>query len=62
MLFTSTLLISSNNKFYNVGMIPKVLLVPEAKPRDTKHDVGIIYIQYFHNKYIFMAQGVTEGN
>ena len=31
-------------KVSNVGIMPYVFFVPEAKPRDTKHTVGIISI------------------
>ena len=37
-----------------------MFFVPEAKPRDTKHTVGLISIQYFDNKHILKAQSEAE--
>ena len=47
-------------KVSNVGIIPYTFFVPEAKPRDTKHIVGIISIWYFDNKHILNAQSEAE--
>ena len=38
-----------------------MLFVPEAKPRDTNHTVGIIAIWYFDKEHILIAQGVAEA-
>ena len=35
--------------------------MPEAKPRDTNHTVGIISIWYFNKKYILIARSKDEG-
>ena len=32
--------------------MPYVFFVPEVKPRDTKHTVGIISTRYFNKEYI----------
>ena len=37
-----------------------MLFVPEAKPRDTNHTVGIIAIWYFDKGHILIAQNVAE--
>ena len=39
----------------------KVFLVPEAKPRDTKHTAVIIHIIYFITNLILMARSEAEG-
>ena len=39
----------------------KVFLVPEAKPRDTKHTTVIIHIIYFIINQILMARGKAKG-
>ena len=41
--------------------MPTVLFVPEAQPRDTKLNVGIIPILHFNNKHILIARGIDEG-
>ena len=38
-----------------------MLFVPEAKPRDTNHTVGIIAIWYFDKEHILIAQSVAEA-
>ena len=48
-------------KVDNIGIIPKVKLVPEAQPRDTKYTEVIIAINYFNNKPILMARSFAEG-
>ena len=35
--------------------------MPEAKPRDTNHTVGIIAIWYFDKEHILIAQSVAEA-
>ena len=45
---------------YNVEIIPKVKLVPEAQPRGTNVPSGIISISQF-NINIVSAQGKAEG-
>ena len=35
--------------------------MPEAKPRDTKHTVGIIAIWYFDKEHILIVQSVAEA-
>ena len=42
-------------------IMTKVFLVPEAKPRDTKHTTVIIHIIYFMTNQILMAQDKAEG-
>ena len=37
-----------------------MFFAPEAKPRDVKHTVGLISIQYFDNKHILNAQSEAE--
>ena len=39
----------------------KVFLVPEAKPRDTKHTAVIIHIIYFMTNLILIARSEAEG-
>ena len=38
-----------------------MFFVPEAKPRDTKHTVGIITILYFNKEHNLMARSEAEG-
>ena len=45
----------------NVGIMPYVFFVPEAKPRDTKHTEGIISIWYFNKEHILNAWHKAEG-
>ena len=47
-------------KVLNVEIIPYVFFAPEAKPKDTKHTVGLISIRYFDNKCILNAQSEAE--
>ena len=47
-------------KVSNVGNIPCMFFVSEAKLRDTKHIVGIISICYFDNKHILNAQSEAQ--
>ena len=42
-------------------IMTKVFLVPEAKPRDTKHTAVIIHIIYFMTNLILMARSEAEG-
>ena len=35
--------------------------LPEVKPRDTKHTVVIIAIQYFNKEHILMARSKVKG-
>ena len=37
--------------------MPYVFFVPETKPKDTKHTVGIISKWYFNKEHIFNACG-----
>ena len=46
---------------YNMWIMTKVFLVPEAKPRDTKHTKVIIHIIYFITILILMARSKAEG-
>ena len=46
---------------FNVEIMPYVFFVPEAKPRDTKHTVGLISIRYFDNRHILNAQSEAVG-
>ena len=45
---------------YNVVIIPKVHLVPEAQPRDTNVPSGIIPISQY-KIIVFSARGKAEG-
>ena len=45
----------------NVGIMPYVFFVPEAKLRDTKHTVGIISIWYFNKEHILNACSEASG-
>ena len=38
-----------------------MFFVPEAKPRDTNHTVGIIAIWYFDKEHILIVQSVAEA-
>ena len=42
-------------------IMTKVFLVPEAKPRDTKHTTVIIHIIYFITNLVLMAQSEAQG-
>ena len=41
--------------------MPYVFIMPEAKPRDTKHTVGIISIWYLNMEHIFNACSEAQG-
>ena len=48
-------------KVFNMWIMTKVFLVPEAKPRDTKHTAVIIHIIYFMTNLLLMARSEAEG-
>ena len=46
---------------YNIGIIPKVKLMPEAQPRDI-NDRGVLsLLMTVGRKHILMARSVAEG-
>ena len=45
----------------NKGIIPKVKLVPEAKPRDTNDRVVLFPLSILGSEYFMMALCITEG-
>ena len=66
----SSILVSARNRQYNnatlsfqnnKGIIPKVKLVPEAKPRDTKDRLVLFPLSILGSKHFMMAQCMAEG-
>ena len=46
----------------NMGIIPEVKLVPEAKPRNTNGRVVLFPLSILGPKHVLMARGMAEGH
>ena len=66
----SNIIVSARNRQYNIvtlsiqnnkGIIPKVKLVPEAKPRDTNNQVVLFPLSILGRKHILMAKSLAKG-
>ena len=47
---------------YNIGIIPKVKLMPEAQPRDINNRGVLSLLMTVGRKHILMARSVAEGH
>ena len=66
----SSIIVSARNRQYHIvtlsfqnnkGIIPKVKLVPEAKPRDTNNQVVLFPLSILGSKHFMMAQCMSES-
>ena len=58
-------LIIRKNKYQlydNIGIIPKVKLMPEAQPRDINNRGVLSLLMTVGRKHILMARSVAEGH